>query len=213
MTFNSANLFETVTTGVVILGFCMIGITALRTTLAIYAVQTVILGFLASWKGLNHSESTLIFAGIGIILIKGFAAPIYLSIVSKKIGCREDKGVLIAPSFLMLLSSLAAAFLVLAPASEKWIPSDAFPALGLILVGMLFMVTRRIAVNQIVGFLLLENGIFLYTLMQPHAMPLLVELGALLDILAGTMFSGVLLFHINDRFEHIDVTALKELQG
>ena len=77
---------------------------------------------------------------------------------------------------------------------------------------MILMISRRMAISQIVGFLVLENGIFYYTIAQPRAMPLLVELGVLLDVLAATMLAGLLAYRINDRFEHIDVTALDSLR-
>jgi Hydrogenase 4 membrane component (E) len=78
---------------------------------------------------------------------------------------------------------------------------------------MVLMVSRRLAVSQILGFLVLENGLFFYTIAQPHSMPLVVELGVLMDVLAGTMLAGVLAFRISDSFDHIDVTELTQLRG
>ena len=75
------------------------------------------------------------------------------------------------------------------------------------------MVSRRLALSQILGFLVMENGMFLFTVAQPHAMPLVVELGVLLDALVATMLAGLLIFKIRDSFEHIDVAELKRLRG
>jgi hydrogenase-4 component E len=85
-------------------------------------------------------------------------------------------------------------------------------ALSLIFSGILLMVTRRMALSQIIGFLVIENGIFLFTLSKTAGMPMAVEMGILLDVLVGVMITGLLLFRIKKSFEHIDVTKLTELR-
>jgi hydrogenase-4 component E len=64
----------------------------------------------------------------------------------------------------------------------------------------------------VIGFLVLENGIFLYALTQTHGMPLIIEMGVLLDVLAGVMVAGLVIFRLNRSFEHIDVTQLTGLR-
>ena len=74
------------------------------------------------------------------------------------------------------------------------------------------MLTRRLAISQVIGFLVLENGIFLYALTQTQGIPLMVEMGILLDVLVGVMIAGVVIFRLNRSFEHIDVTQLRGLK-
>jgi hydrogenase-4 component E len=74
------------------------------------------------------------------------------------------------------------------------------------------MLTRRLAISQVIGFLVLENGIFLYGLTQTHGVPLVVELGVVLDVLMGVMVAGLVIFRLNRSFEHIDVTQLRGLK-
>ncbi len=74
------------------------------------------------------------------------------------------------------------------------------------------MLTRRLAISQVIGFLVLENGIFLYALTQTHGIPLMVEMGIVLDVLVGVMIAGVVIFRLNRSFEHIDVTKLRGLK-
>ena len=85
-------------------------------------------------------------------------------------------------------------------------------AVSLLLIGMLLMLTRRLAISQVIGFLVLENGIFLYALTQTHGIPLMVEMGIVLDVLVGVMIAGVVIFLLNRSFEHIDVTQLRGLK-
>jgi len=204
---------EPVGGAVVLLGLWMVGLTHLHSKLWLYGLQTLALGLLAAWIGVQHAEPALIAAGLAVASVKGLAIPIYLGRVIRRIGCRRDEGVLLGPP-LLLPATMAAlgAILLLRPYGEE-VPVSALPAVGLVITGMVLMVSRRLAVSQILGFLVLENGVFVYTVAQPHSMPLLVELGVLLDVLAGTMLAGVLAFRIRDSFDHIDVTELRHLRG
>ena len=204
---------EQIAASVVLLGLWMVGLTHLRSKLTIYGLQTVILGSLAVWIGIHHKEPALIAAGSAIAALKGIAVPVYLAGVVRRIGCRRDEGLLLAPPILMFLTFAALAALVMVRPYDEEFSLASLPAVGLLLIGMVLMVSRRLAVSQILGFLVLENGIFFYSIAQPHSMPLVVEMGVLMDILVGTMLAGILVFWISDSFEHIDVTKMKKLRG
>jgi hydrogenase-4 component E len=191
----------------------MVGLTHLRSKLTLYGLQALALGLLAAWIGRVHREPALIVAGIAVATLKGIAVPVYLGKVIRRIGCRRDEGLLFAPPLLLFMTVGALSTLLLLRPFDAEISLSALPAVGLILIGMVLMVSRRLAVSQILGFLVLENGIFFYTVSQPHSMPLVVELGVLLDVLVGTMLAGLLAFRIRDSFEHIDVAELRQLRG
>lgn len=205
--------FEPVAGCTVLLGLWMVGLTQLPSKLTLYGLQTVALGMLAVWIGYRHGEPELVVAGSAVALLKGIAVPVYLGRAVRRIGCQRDEGLLLAPPLLLFLTLGALGALVLLRPFDAEISLSALPAVGLLLIGMVLMVSRRLAVSQILGFLVLENGIFFYTIAQPHSMPLVIELGVLLDILVGTMLAGLLAFRIRDSFEHIDVTELKQLRG
>ena len=205
--------FELVAGGIVLLGLWMVGITYLQSKLGLYGLQTVAVGLLAAWIGFHHREPALIGAGFAVAGIKGMVIPVYLAKVMRRIGCRRDEGMILAPPLLLLFTmGILGAVLLLRPFGAE-VSAESLPAVGLVLIGMVLMVSRRLAMSQILGFLVLENGIFLYTAGQPHSMPLIVELGVLLDVLAGTMLAGILAFKISDSFDHIDVTELRQLRG
>ena len=85
-------------------------------------------------------------------------------------------------------------------------------ALSLIFIGMLLMITRRLALSQVIGFLTMENGIFLYSVTQTHQVQMLVEMGRVFEVLIGVLVAGVFIFRINRSFEHIDVTDMRRLR-
>jgi hydrogenase-4 component E len=71
-------------------------------------------------------------------------------------------------------------------------------ALALILVSLFVVVSRRKATTQIVGFLMLENGIALLALLGAYGVPLVVELGVFLDVLLGVLVMQVIVNRIQD---------------
>lgn len=204
---------ETVAAGLLLSGLWMAGLTRIHTKLLLYGLQTVALGVLACLIGVRNHETALIVAGAAAAVLKGGAVPVFLSGVARRIGCRRDDGLVLAAPLVLLLTAAALIALVLLRPFGAELARSTDPAVGLVLIGMVLMVSRRLAISQIIGFLVLENGMFLYSVSQPHSMPLMVELGVLLDVLAGTMMAGMLVFRIRASFEHIDVSAMRSLRG
>ena len=91
-----------------------------------------------------------------------------------------------------------------------WCPA----ALFTILVGLFLIVSRRKALNQVLGYLVLENGIYAFGVAPGAAsVPLLVELGVLLDVFVAVFVMGIAIYHINREFDHIDADQLDRLKG
>jgi len=82
----------------------------------------------------------------------------------------------------------------------------------LVFIGMLLMLTRRMALSQVIGFLVMENGIYLYSLTQTGGLPLIIEMGVIFDILIAVLVAGLVIFRLNRSFEHIDVAQLRGLR-
>src|SRR6266478_2020071 len=69
------------------------------------------------------------------------------------------------------------------------------------------------ALMQVIGYLVLENGIFVFGVITVVGTPLLVELGVLLDAFVGVFVMGIAIYHINREFGSIDVDRLSALKG
>jgi hydrogenase-4 component E len=198
---------------VVLLALAAVGVTRLKSSFVLYGLQTVVLGGLAMLIGVSRHEALLIGVGCGVVMLKGLGVPLFLARAARKIECTRDQGTALGPPLQLLLAIIVVAFLVLEHPLAGALPASDLPSFTLLLIGMLLMLTRRLAISQSVGFLVLENGAFLYAIGQPYAMPFLVETGVLLDVLAGTMIAGLIMFQISRSFEHIDVTRMTELRG
>ena len=80
------------------------------------------------------------------------------------------------------------------------------------LLGLLFMVTRRNAVSQVVGFMSLENGLILAAA-GAKGMPLVVEISVAFSVLIAFIVIGIVLFRIRERFDSVDVSQLDVSRG
>jgi hydrogenase-4 component E len=86
-------------------------------------------------------------------------------------------------------------------------------ALASVLTGFVLLIGRAKAISQVCGYLILENGIYLFGLLLIHAMPLLVEAGILLDLTVAVFVIGIIVDRIQRAFESLDtrkLTALRE---
>ena len=80
-----------------------------------------------------------------------------------------------------------------------------------VFTGFLILITRQKAVIQVAGYMILENGIFVFGLLLVEALPLLVELGVLLDLLVGVFVMGIIMHSIQRTFSSINTAKLSAL--
>lgn len=206
---------DLLTAGAALLAVWMCGVTSVSSLLGKLALQTALLAVITMLIGVRlHAEHYLWLAVI-VLLVKAIGIPFYLSHVAERLQIRRDTGIVLNPMMALLVGCgilTAGYFLAPSIAAPLGHAGAAGMALALLLIGMLLMITRRLALSQIIGFLVLENGIFLYGLTQTHGMPLLVEMGVVFDMLVGVMVAGLVIFRLNRSFEHIDVTQLRGLR-
>ncbi len=86
-------------------------------------------------------------------------------------------------------------------------------AVFLISIGLFLIISRRNALMQVIGYLVLENGIFVFGVITVVGTPLLVELGVLLDAFVGVFVMGIAIYHINREFGSVEVDRLSALKG
>ena len=97
--------------------------------------------------------------------------------------------------------------------NEGAINAGVVNSVSLVLIGLFFMICRKKAIGQIVGFLVIENGIFVTAMFSTNGMPFIVDLGIFIDIITAVLIMGIIVFKINDKFDSIDINKLKNLRG
>lgn len=86
-------------------------------------------------------------------------------------------------------------------------------AIFLISIGLFLIVSRRNALIQVIGYLVIENGIFVFGAITVVETPLLVEFGILLDAFVAVFVMGIAIFHISREFGMADADRLNTLRG
>ncbi len=202
--------------GAAVLAVWMCGVTRIKTQLWGLVLQTAMLSGICALMGIDEAQNKLIILAIVVFLIKAVGIPVFLAASARRMDVIRDRGVSISPTLtLMIGCGVLVIGYFLAPdfaISETTNRGAAGMALSLIFIGMLLMITRRLALSQVIGFLTMENGIFLYSVTQTHQVQMLVEMGIVFEVLIGVLVAGVFIFRINRSFEHIDVTDMRRLR-
>ena len=115
-------------------------------------------------------------------------------------------------SILLFILSFFVANHLPTPGAGGMVLATSTASISLLFSGLVMMLTRRLALSQIIGFITVENGVYLFAFTQTEGLPVLIEMAVFIDILGAVMIAGVLIFSIKRSFEHIDVTRLTNLK-
>ena len=202
---------------IVILAICFLGTARLGSIIKLFAFQSLIIAVIPLMLGGVFNIHKVVIT-VGTILLKVIFIPMMLFWAVRHVSIRRDApgifGIstsLLLGGFLVGLSFFLSSALVLTekPFSDLLIPS----AFSTLFIGFLLIISRRKAIIQVVGYLVMENGIFLFALLLLETTSLLVELGIFLDIFVGVFIMGIVINHIQNEFDHTDTSQLTTLKG
>ncbi|HEX7481265.1 MAG TPA: hypothetical protein VF331_25915 [Polyangiales bacterium] len=209
-------LVDTLLIIVLLLNFALLGTSRLRASINASAAQGLVLGGLALAV---PSESGLWPAALAVTTIaaKAGLVPWLLHRAMREAAVRREATPLVGYVASLLLGALATgvaiAFAGMLPLAADHAGSRVVPAsLATVLTGFLLLTTRRKAISQVVGYLVLENGIFIMGLLLAKAIPAFVELGVLLDLLVAIFVLGIMINNINREFASLDTSRLSTLK-
>jgi hydrogenase-4 component E len=154
---------------------------------------------------------------LGSAAIKGFALPALLLRALRQVEIRREVEPLVGYNLSLLVGAAVLGASVtlgvrVAPTALPGAPLLVTVSLFTIWTGLFLIVARRKAVTQALGYLVFENGIYGFGIAVASEAPLLVELGVLLDLLVAVFVMGIIIFHIQRDFAHIDVDRLALLR-
>lgn len=196
----------------------LLGSSRLVACIRICAVQGFMVGLLPivlSGAGLTARLASL---AVTIAAMKGFVFPYLLSKSMRDSNTsREARPFLgYATSVIVGVMALFASFwldtrlhLPMEIASDLAVPV----AFSMMITGVFLIIARRTAVNQVIGYLVMENGIYTFGLIIVRDIPLLVEIGVLMDLFVAVFVMGIAIYRINREFDHIDSDQLSSLKG
>jgi hydrogenase-4 component E len=189
----------------------------ISTSVLLFSLQSAIITAEVFATGVRERLPAAYVVGTLVLLIKVIAIPyVFFRLVDGlktprdvKASTTPTQSVFIAGAMIYLSYAAVHSF-----GQTVHVAEDALAAaVALILAGSFLMVSRKKALMQMLGLLVLENGIFLAALLTTFGMPLVIEIGIFFDILVGLLLMGIFTFRIRDTFDHLDVTKLRRLRG
>ena len=213
----SVQLLDLLCGGILLTAVLILWRRDLASIVRLLAVQGVLIAGLAALVGSTEGGVRGYLVALGVLALKAFAIPAVLRRVLADSGeVRETEPLvnvtasLLAAALLTLLAYVVSQPLVaLAPSAA----TRALPVgIAVVLLGFFVLVTRRRALSQVVGFLLLDNGIATTAFLGASGVPLVVELGVSLDVLLVVLVLQILAARMRLTFGGTDLDELNELR-
>ena len=179
------------------------------------AIQGIVLFGLAYLELHSIDPLNLAFILIETLVVKGVAIPLFLvKVINRNQISREMEANISAFSSLLAMTlgialSFALSYRVSQDTEHMLFLTG---ALSSIFAGIFLIVLRRKIITHIMGYMVLENGIFMLSLAVGSAMPMAVNAGILLDILTSVLVLGVFVNRIGDRFQSVEIEQLARLR-
>lgn len=203
---------------VVLLDFFLLASARPTTGIRAVAAQGALLALLPILLAGTGTHTAHVAAlAAGALIVKAIAIPRLMLWATREVAGRRELAPIVGLGSTLFFGALGAA-VAFAWASELPIP---IPGKHPLLVptaittawtGLLLLMTRRRAVNQVLGFLVLENGVFVFGQLLSDFMPVMVEAGVLLDLLAAVFVMGLVMFDLQRAFSSLDTSRLMSLK-
>jgi hydrogenase-4 component E len=181
----------------------------------VLAFQGVVVSIVPVFLGHDMTSGGVVFT-LSTMIIRGVIIPLSIYLAIKKVAIRRE----VEPIIGYHASLLAGLVLIVAATygSHQFnVPSDTHPlllptAITLLITGIFLLMTRRNAIAMVLGYIMMENGIYLvgttFSIRAHH----IVEFGILLDVLAGVMIMAIILQNIKQTFDDVDTAHLRTLK-
>ncbi|MEA5457109.1 hypothetical protein SPF06_20510 [Sinomonas sp. JGH33] len=183
----------------------------------VFAVQGLALSLLVGVLAAHENDPTLGGIAVGLLVLRAGVLPWLLRRALAAAGNEQHEA---RPLVNVAASLLAAAVLVLIAYAVSQPLVELFPSaastaipvgMAVVLIGFFALVTRRHALSQLVGFLLMDNGITAVGFLATTGVALVVELGISLDVLMAVLVLYVLANRMREAFGTADLDDLREL--
>ena len=189
----------------------------ISTCIALFAAQCAVITAQILAIAYVHRSAEALAVAVLVFAVKVVAIPYALLRIIKEIKTVREvmASTTAAQSVFITAGLILLSFFAVQPYARTLRVDENMLAasIALVLTGAFLMVSRKKALMQVVGLLVLENGIFLAALITTFGMPLIIEIGISFELLMGVVLMGLFVFRIRDTFDHLDVSKLRRLRG
>lgn len=210
------NLLNAILVIILVMNLFALGTSRILAVIRTVAAQGILLGI---FPLLVHKHLTLPVTLIVIVavVVKGVVIPSIMMRALRDAQIRREVEPLIGFMPSILIGAIATAFALLVAGQLPLAPQHhgtllVPTSIATIFVGFILLVTRYKAISQVVGYLVLENGIYIFSMLLIEAMPFIVEMGVMLDLFVGIFVICIIINHINRAFSSMDTRRLVSLK-
>lgn len=213
----ATSLFSLLAIASLLLAFVMLGSRLLRHYLYAFAAESWLIGILSAAVGYYGGYPELYLIAILTVLFRGCLLPYLILRIMRRLNVSREVHEILQASSCLVLGGLAVVF-ALGVASRigaqlglagTVVVLALTVMLSMKLIGFLMLAVRHEAISQILGLLVLENGIFLGAQILVPGMPLLIEIVILFDLLIVVACFGLLVQYL---MTHVGTTSSLELR-
>lgn len=203
----------------IITGLLMLAGRMISNNIRLLGMQSLVLSIIAFYLAFSGGmDWHMVVVGLLTLLVKVIVLPrVLLNLVEKlKVNREISLSIGLVPSTFigLILIGLTYAYVVPVLLKEVQVGSHLLSAaLSTVLLGCFFMISRRSAFSQLMGIVVMENGLFLCAIAVTGGMPLIIELGIFFDLLVGALVMGMMTHQIKGSFETLDTKYLNKLKG
>ncbi|MGX9789017.1 hypothetical protein [Mycobacterium sp. MMS18-G62] len=215
---NFAILIDFAAGGLVLAAVLVVWRRDLRAIVRLLAWQGLALAAIPVVRGLHDNDPALVAVGVAVLVLRAGILPWLLAraLAAEQRAQREATPLVNTATSLLITGALTiVAFAITRPLvnlESDPVVNTVPAAFAVIFIALFVMATRRHAVSQAAGFLMLDNGIAATAFLLTAGVPMIVELGASLDVLFAVIVIGVLTGRLRRAFGGADLDQLQELR-
>lgn len=213
----SAQLINLMASLMLLIAFAMLAQRRVLSLVYLFAWQGAVLAANSIIVAWYTGHGALYLSAFFTVLLKVVGLPLALRYLIHKLEIKWDVDTLInIPTTLLAgLVLVVFAFNLAVPISQlagTITRGTLGIAIAVVLLAFLMMITRSKAVPQVIGFLAMENGLFFAATSATYGMPMVVELGILLDVIVGVLILGIFFFQVREAFDSLDLKHMEKLK-
>ncbi|HMI65381.1 MAG TPA: hypothetical protein VK517_05060 [Cyclobacteriaceae bacterium] len=178
-------------------------------------IQGILLAGIAYWH-LKHIDAIhLSFILLETLVVKSIGIPVFLNYLRKRnrLNRLNESKVPTFVSILILSAGLVFGFLLSNYLQDTHIETIFFAvAISSVIAGLFFIISHRNVFTHLIGYLVIQNGIFLMSLSVGAEMPMLINNAILLDLFISVLVLGIFINKVGDTFQNLTVDGLSQLK-
>jgi hydrogenase-4 component E len=187
----------------------------LLTYIKVLAFQGVLL-FVVSFIQLSEINTiNLVLILMETIFFKSIAMPVFLAYILKRNKITREAEPYLSNFVSLIIVTIISVITILLVNSIKDAQLDKIffvVALTTLFTGIYFIISRRKIITHVMGYLIVENGVFILSLAVGNEMTMLVNIGIMMDIFVSVLVLGIFVNRIGDTFEAMSVDNLTNLK-